>query len=140
VDFDRILVALDGSQEARHALQLALSLTERLGSRLTAVAVEGKVLPYAATVGEVEESQREKDRVFNRVLDEAKAQAAELEIGLNADLLVGQPAKAIVRYAKTHRQDLIVVGQRLRVLGDYRPGSTADRVAHHAHCPVMVVR
>jgi nucleotide-binding universal stress UspA family protein len=35
---------------------------------------------------------------------------------------------------------LIVIGYRGHFLGDYLLGSTADRVAHHAHCPVMVVR
>jgi nucleotide-binding universal stress UspA family protein len=33
-----------------------------------------------------------------------------------------------------------VIGYRGHFLGDYLLGSTADRVSHHAHCPVMVVR
>jgi nucleotide-binding universal stress UspA family protein len=33
-----------------------------------------------------------------------------------------------------------VIGHKGHSLGDYLLGSTADRVAHHAHCSVIVVR
>jgi len=33
-----------------------------------------------------------------------------------------------------------MIGHKGHFLGDYLLGSTADRVTHHSHCPVMVVR
>ena len=36
--------------------------------------------------------------------------------------------------------DLLVVGHKGHFLEDYLLGSTADRVAHHAVCPVMIVK
>lgn len=140
MEIESILVAIDGSESARHALHFAISFTARLGAELTAIAVVGKLPAYAATVGEVEEVKREKDRFSGRLLQEAKAQAAEQAVDLDIALVTGQPAKAIVRFAEQRGHDMVIVGHHRHFLGDYLLGSTADRVAHQAHCPVIVVR
>jgi nucleotide-binding universal stress UspA family protein len=138
--FENPLVAIDGSEGAQRALDCALSLVARLGGELTALAVEGKLPAYAATAGEVEEVKREKDHFFTEVLEAAKAKAAERSVELKTDLVPGHAAEVITHYAKAHGNDLIIVGYKGHFMGDYLLGSTADRVAHHAHCPVIVVR
>ena len=138
--FDNVLVAIDGSEGAEHALDCAISLVERLGGKLTALVVEGKLPAYAATAGEVDEVKKEKDAFFQRVLDGARDQAKEHGVELETELVPGHAAEVITHYAKAHAHDLIVIGHRGHFLGDYLLGSTADRVSHHAHCPVIVVR
>jgi nucleotide-binding universal stress UspA family protein len=139
-EFKNPLVAIDGSEGAQRAFDCALSLVRRLGGELTALVVEGKLPAYAATAGEVDEVKREKDDFFNKVLEEATDQATERGVTLKTDLVPGHAAEVITHYAKAHGHDLIIVGHRGHFLGDYLLGSTADRVAHHAHCPVIVVR
>lgn len=139
-DFENVLVAIDGSEGAQRALDCAISLVSRLGGQLTALVVEGKLPAYAATAGEVEEVMREKDAFFARVLSDATRQASARDVELKAELVPGHAAEVITHYAKAHGHDLIVLGHRGHFLGDYLLGSTADRVTHHAHCPVIVVR
>jgi nucleotide-binding universal stress UspA family protein len=139
-DFTNVLVPIDGSEGSDKALDCALSICAALGARLTALAVEGKLPAYAATAGEVDEVKREKDDFFSRVLATAKEQADARGVEIKAELVPGHAAEVITHYARAHGHDLIVIGHRGHFLGDYLLGSTADRVAHHAHCPVMVVR
>jgi nucleotide-binding universal stress UspA family protein len=139
-EFSNVLVALDGSEGANKALDCALSICSAVGARLTAVAVEGKLPAYAASLGEVDEVKREKDAYFRGVLAGAEEQARARGVEVATDLLPGHAAEVITHYAHAHGHDLIVVGHRGHFLGDYVLGSTADRVAHNAHCPVMVVR
>jgi nucleotide-binding universal stress UspA family protein len=139
-EFGNVLVALDGSEGAGKALDCALSICSAVGARLTAVAVEGKLPAYAASLGEVDDVKREKDRYFRTVLEGAAEQARARGVELVTDLVPGHAAEVITHYAHAHGHDLIVVGHRGHFLGDYLLGSTADRVAHNAHCPVMVVR
>ena len=57
------------------------------------------------------------------------------------EVLVGPPATEIVRYAREHGIDLIVVGTHGR--GPIRRafvGSVAERVLREAACPVLIVR
>ncbi|MGH2918985.1 MAG: universal stress protein [Solirubrobacteraceae bacterium] len=139
-DFTNVLVAIDGSKGSEKALDCALSLAGAVGAQVTALAVEGKLPAYAASLGEVDEAKREKDEFFAQVLQRARAQAQPRGVTLTTELVPGHAAEVITHYAKAHGHDLIVIGHRGHFLGDYLLGSTADRVAHHAHCPVIVVR
>ena len=139
-DFTNVLVPVDGSDGSRKALDCALSVCTSVGARLTALAVEGKLPAYAASLGEVEEVKREKDEYFAGVLAEAQRTADERGVPVRTELVPGHAAEVITHYARAHGHDLIVIGHRGHFLGDVLLGSTADRVAHHAHCPVMVVR
>jgi nucleotide-binding universal stress UspA family protein len=53
----------------------------------------------------------------------------------------GDPAEEILREAEEHPTDLIVVGSRgCSAIARFFLGSVAERVARHAHCPVLLAR
>jgi nucleotide-binding universal stress UspA family protein len=132
---ERMLVALDGYAEGQRALEYALELAAVLPARLHAVAVEGRMPRYPATVGEVDEAKRDKDEFFETIARLASEQAAEKGVELDVELAAGPAADAIIRIARRDQDDLIIVGYRRRLFG-----STADRLCHHAPCPVLIVR
>jgi nucleotide-binding universal stress UspA family protein len=138
--FERILVAIDGSEPSNHAFAKAVELAALTGSRLIALAVEGPLPAYAATIGEVEEVKREKDAFFRSLAERARQEAVRAGIDLEVELRAGHVAELIVRVARELQADLIVVGHRGHFLRDHLLGSTADRVSEHADCPVMIVR
>lgn len=45
-----------------------------------------------------------------------------------------------MRIAHETQAELIVLGHKGHFLRDHLLGSTADRVAEHAECPVMIVK
>ena len=138
--FSRILVAVDGSEPSAHAFETAVELARLTGATLVALAVEGPLPAYAATVGEVDEVKREKDAFFGRLLADVRTKAAAAEVPLETDLRPGHAAELIVRAATEHGAELIVLGHKGHFLRDHLLGSTADRVSEHAHCPVLIVR
>jgi nucleotide-binding universal stress UspA family protein len=79
VAFKKILVAIDGSPGAYHALEKAIELAKLSDASLLGLTVEGRLPAYAATIGEVDEARREKDAFFKKVAavacagDEARA-------------------------------------------------------------------
>ena len=138
--FQRILVAIDGSEGSERALGKALELARLANATVLALAVEGPLPVYAATIGEVDEVKREKDAFFAGLLRHVREEAKRAHVPLEAELRAGHAAEVIVRYANERDADLIVLGHRGHFLRNHLLGSTADRVAEHAGCPVMIVR
>ena len=138
--FERILAAIDGSDSSDRAFTKALELARLANAELTALAIEGPLPAYAATIGEVDEVKREKDVFFGALAARARQLAEAAGVTVEVDVRAGHPAEVISQVAAEGRFDLVVLGHRGHFLRDHLLGSTADRVSEHAHCPVMIVR
>jgi len=138
--FGRIVVAVDGSEPSFRAFEKALELAALTNARLLALAVEGPLPAYAATLGEIDEVKREKDQFFGGLAARVRAEAARAGVPTEVELRPGHAAELIVRYATEVGADLIVLGYKGHFLRNHLLGSTADRVSEHAGCPVMIVR
>ncbi len=143
--FQRILFATDGSEGASKATQVALSLAQKFSTPLTVVNVFEPFLPLPEMASEDEQSEQTHTSLSNRVLEviSQTIRSAAQEYGVLVSIFQerGDPGESIVRFADEHQFDLIVMG--CRGLGTFKSlllGSVSSRVAHHAHCPVLIVR
>ena len=84
--------------------------------------------------------KREKDEFFSGLADRARRAAARAGVEIEVEVRPGHPAELISRFASEGGYDLIVLGHRGHFVRDHLLGSTADRVAEQARCPVMIVR
>jgi len=139
--FSKILVATDGSSDAVHAAEVAAELAERFGSQVILITVYA--LPtFVSMNGPAFEMG---DEFVQEVQDNVIARTSEpfLKRRLRVDerRIVGYPAAEIVNVAEQERADLIVVGSHgVGGLRRFLLGSVSDRVSHHAHCAVLVVK
>jgi nucleotide-binding universal stress UspA family protein len=144
--FRKILVATDGSDHALHALKAAAELGGKFGAEIVVVSVLETPAQFASSV------MPEAALQFATLLHHAQ-EAQKKELAITETLLAragltcrpvaaeGHVANAIVHAAEQEKADLIVIGSRgMGTFGRLVLGSTSDAVAHHAPCPVMIVR
>jgi nucleotide-binding universal stress UspA family protein len=142
----KILLATDGSKEARLAAQAAAELSRDTGSEVHIA----YVLPSPRELRGHHLYSRE---VMGSVLEQAEGEARSLleeqakQIGASGGKLAethlerGEPDKEIVRLSEELGVGTIVIGSR--GLGGLRRalmGSVSESVVRHAHCPVLIVR
>ena len=135
----RILLATDGSEEARLAASTVADLAGGTDSELHVVTVGPFVPTFLATT---EEEPARLAREARRTLDEQVGliEAADGRVA-QAHLKLGGAAEEIVALAEDVGAGLIAMGSRGR--GGIRRalmGSVSERVVRHAHCAVMVIR
>ncbi|MCU0482727.1 MAG: universal stress protein [Chloroflexi bacterium] len=129
----RILLAYDGGEPARRALQTAADLALTMGASLSVVSV-------VPTRGEPPRPA-DPDAIAShaRTLQEAKRLLAER--GIEAELLepIGEPAATIEHIADEGEFDTVVLGSRgLGTVGRMRKGSISEHVVSHSRATVVV--
>src|SRR5262249_23476378 len=139
--FRRILLASDGSEGAGKATQTAVEIAQKFHAALLVVNVFEGVPIYPDVVTEYFTPDVIAEQVRKVVKETAEKAATEAGISFEMEQVHGDAAETIVRYAENYGCDLIVLGSR--GMGAFKSlllGSVSDHVAHHAHCPVLVVR
>jgi len=114
-------------------------LTEEEGNIVEEVIGEGAVvqIPRGIRQNVVEERQK-------RLIDQYEMVVSrEIKASLKVEQMIriGVPFLEIVRAAKEKDVDLIVLGTHGRTgLSHALIGSVAEKVVHHAHCPVLSIK
>jgi len=144
--FRKILLAYDGSENAKNALNVAIDLASKYKAKLFVIEV---VDTNAISISDL---NRASSLSVNRVIEEIKSKASGdikecIRIAQNngveadGDVLEGDPASEILKYSEEIKADLIVTGcrgmsrwKRLLI------GSVSSRVVSESKVPTLVVK
>ena len=138
--YQNILIATDGSEKNISAVIEGLMIARLTGANVKAIFVID-TKPLYSGVGE--ESYADIYESYESDGKNALQSVKELagDVKTEAYLLSGKPATEIVRFAKEHETDLLVIGtQGKSGLGKMILGSVAESVVRNAPCSVLVVR
>ena len=127
----RILVPIDGSENAGKALEYAVAIAKKTNAKITLL----YVLERSLFKPKSEESRKIGALILSKAADEVK------EIELHQKFESGNPAKIITQMADKGDYDLIVMGSkgqgaRMR----FWLGSVSSHVIHYANRSVLIVR
>ncbi len=158
----KILVGIDGSENSEKALDCALEIADKFSAAVlilnvfqvppefgyqinmfqqsSSSAYPQRPIGYQPNIVSVIDELR---KMHEAVLSKATERATKLKpaLKITAELKEGYPPSQIVETAVNGEFDLIVIGHR----GDSQIkelflGSTSERVAHQAKCPVLIAK
>jgi nucleotide-binding universal stress UspA family protein len=144
LSISHILVPIDFSVHSRNALAYAIPLAEEFHAELHLVyVVEPTIYPADLGFGQVVLPGVE-DELRQKAADELQLLIAD-EIGdaipSTASVRTGSPHQEILDEAAVRNADLIVLATHGHSgVEQILFGSTADRIVHHATCPVLTIR
>jgi len=138
----RILVPTDGSDPSMRAAEFAIKLAEHFNSEIVAIYVIDRVILEEITrIHDRHELEEEIKKKAERCLNYIIRSAEKKGLRARSILVEGQPHDQIVRYAKSLKADMIVMGSKgRRGMNRILIGSVAERVIEYAPCPVLVIR
>lgn len=140
--FTKILIATDGSEYTKNAVDYGIDLAKNTGAKIHAVYVVDTAAFASIPMDAAWESmygllRQEGDEATKYVAD--KAEVLGLEVDRNT--IEGHPADEIIKYAEKNSMSIIVLGTLGKSgLDRFLLGSVAEKVVRNSKIPVLVVR
>lgn len=139
--YNNILLATDGSENARRAANEAAGLARELSSHVILVYIinnppsQSRMVKANFDVHSLLEEDAKSEIKHTIDIFETEGLAYTLKVA------IGDPAVEIIEIAEKEKADLIVVGSRgLGTIKGVFLGSVSQKVTYHAKCPVLIVK
>jgi nucleotide-binding universal stress UspA family protein len=136
--FEQVVVAVDGSPRSSKTIPVALDLAQKYGSTVTVVhcrefdRYEGSDVDLGPPIS------------AKTLVEETVARFRDAGVDVTGEIRKVRPGETpehIIEVAKESRADLIVMGTRgMTEWKSLLLGGVAQKVVHHAACPVLLVR
>lgn len=145
---NKILVPVDGSENALKALKMGMEMAIKFDAKLEVLCVVNKnYLNDVVIVGLKEERDFVKENLdtamtgADSVIKAAKALVDEAKLGVEYEVRIGDPSELILDESVTKNFDCIVMGSRgISGLKELLLGSVSHNVVNGAKVPVFVVK
>jgi nucleotide-binding universal stress UspA family protein len=140
-EFNKIVLAVDGSDISKKAAKKAFSLAKVTGIDVTAIHVVhvpayAVPTPQTAYMSDIANTMKENGK---KILDETAKIGTDIGVKVEKELVEGIPDDEIIKMAK--KDDLIIMGCKGHsVFGRILIGSVSEKVLHHSDATVMIVR
>jgi nucleotide-binding universal stress UspA family protein len=152
--FKKILVAYDGSEQSKHAIDYAADMAHSNKGKLIVLTVVPRVtLPVfpdegfgsvpVSTTQDWAEYQDKMNASYKKSQDDVMKEVNEHfpDLVVEAVLLEGRPSSTIVEQAEKNQADLIVMGSRgIGGISGWILGSTSRRVVESCTKPVLIIK
>jgi len=138
-----IVVGIDGSHSASHALEWAIAEAALRKADLTVITVHAVPANYwtghpSSTLGDEDKLAETRKAAEELVSKAAEALGDNKPASIKVTTVDGFPAQTLIEASAD--SDLLVVGSRGGGgFGSLVLGSISSQVVHHAKCPVVVV-
>jgi len=149
----RILAPTDFSKFSGFALEWAAYLAVCMKAELVLLHViteeEGQIVEEIVGEGAIVRIPKgvrqnvvdERKKMFKEQLKMAVSSEVQKSLKVEEVLKIGNPFLEVIKVAKEKDVDLIVMGTHGRTgLAHVLIGSVAEKVVHHAHCPVLTIK
>jgi nucleotide-binding universal stress UspA family protein len=140
-----IVVGVDGSDHSHRALIWAMRQAAMQHAPLTVLAVRPEPVRPATGiywgVHAYPEDSHNADvarKAVGQIVEQARNEIGETAPQVTVNVVTGDPAHELI--SASHDADLVVVGSRGSGGLAWLLGSVSSKVAHHAACPVVVIR
>jgi nucleotide-binding universal stress UspA family protein len=140
-EFNKIILAVDGSDASKKAAQKAFSIAKKTG--IDVVVIYVMYFPIA-TVPTLQSSDMSyindvMKKQGQAILNEIERMASEHDVKIQKVLAEGIPDDEIIKL--THKNDLIIMGSKGHsTLDRILIGSVSENVLHHSKAAVMIIR
>lgn len=130
--FNTIMVPTDGSEPAKRAEDMALSLAKKLGSTVVAVHIIDDKLIYPYEVLEDE---------GKAILHKLHEKGQEIGVEVHDILIVGSPTHDMAKITQKAGADLVVISTHGKSgLEKILMGSVAGNTLKHVNVPVLLIK